>query len=251
MHTASLVSITPDAEKTIVFCARVSNPKNQDQLDTAPKLLRYLVKHRHWSPFELAHMTVEILTTRSVSAQLLRHRSAAFQEFSQRYADVAVLPELVMPDLRIQDKKAKQKSYGQLEDASLFKARIQEVQDSSLQVYADLLNAGAARETARDVLPMGTTSRLYMSASVRTWIHYFMARCHLDTQKEHRQIASEIRDIFRRELPVISSAMDQLMAEDANKEELLKLYAQGKLQLKGGDTHGFDDGYGESRVLVF
>ena len=252
MHSAILVSVTPNAETEIVYCARVSNPKNQSNETTAPKLLRYLIKHRHWSPFELAHMVVEINTTRSVAAQLLRHRSFSFQEFSQRYSSVAELPEIDMPELRMQDPKAKQLSYGKLPymEEKVFQARISDEFTFAKDLYEDLLEAGAARETARDVLPLATPTRLYMSGTLRSWIHYFQARCHKDTQKEHRAIAQSIRGIFDDQFPSISVALLAYEQEEAEKAELYRLYQAEEISHKSLG-YGWTDDYGVKRSMAF
>lgn len=209
MHSARLVSVTPDAEKNIVYMARVSNPANQQSHDTAPKLIRYLIKHRHWSPFEMASMQVEIETTRSIAAQILRHRSASYQEFSQRYSDVTVLPEIPVPMLRRQDIANKQASHADLpaDLVESFSARISAHFAAANALYAEMLAAGVAKECARDVLPLATPTRLYMSATIRTWIHYIEIRAGVETQLEHRMIAESVKSIFIAQFPAISEAM--------------------------------------------
>jgi thymidylate synthase (FAD) len=212
MHTAKLVSVTPDAEKNIVYMARVSNPANQANEETAPRLIRYLIRHRHWSPFEMASMQVEIETTRSIAAQILRHRSASYQEFSQRYSDVTVLPDIPVPILRRQDTTNKQASHDDLPDDVVedFNSRISAHFANANALYRDMLESGIAKECARDVLPLATPTRLYMSATIRTFIHYIEVRAGIETQLEHRLIAESIKEIFKTEFPAISDAMGWL-----------------------------------------
>jgi thymidylate synthase (FAD) len=208
-HTASLISITPNAEELIAYCARVSNPSNQANHETAPRLLRYLINHKHWSPFELAHMVVEINTTRSIAAQILRHRSFSFQEFSQRYAQVTAPPEI--PDLRRQDTKNRQNSIDDLDEAvkKNFEYRIGIAYSDSMRLYKDMLAAGVAKECAREVLPMASPTRLYMAGSIRSWLHYIDLRAANGTQEEHRRIAQQIKEILAQELPNIHEAYFQ------------------------------------------
>jgi thymidylate synthase (FAD) len=212
MHTARLISVTPDAEKNIVYMARVSNPANQANEETAPRLIRYLIRHRHWSPFEMASMQVEIETTRSIAAQILRHRSASYQEFSQRYSDVTVLPDIPVPILRRQDTTNKQASHDDLPDDVVedFNFRISAHFANANELYRDMLTAGVAKECARDVLPLATPTRLYMSGTIRTFIHYIEVRAGVETQLEHRLIAESIKEIFKSEFPAISDAMGWL-----------------------------------------
>lgn len=207
-HTASLVSITPDAEKQIVYMARVSNPSNQDNLDTAPRLIRYLIKHKHWSPFEMASMQVEIDTTRAIAAQILRHRSFSFQEFSQRYSSVNELPVIGLPHLRSQDAKNKQASHDNLdpEFSSLMEKKIETLYRQALDLYDYMTSQGVAKECARSILPLGTPTRLYMSGSIRSWIHYIQIRAGIETQLEHRLIAEAVKDIFEEQLPSVYEA---------------------------------------------
>lgn len=208
MHTARLISATPNAEETIVYCARVSNPKNQDNMDTAARLLRYCMKHGHFSIFETASMTVEIETTRAISSQLLRHRSATFQEFSQRYSDVNELPAIQPPMLRRQDSKNKQSSHDDLdpEFKALMEKKIATLYGQSLDLYGYMLEKGVAKETAREILPLGIPTRLYMTNNLRNWIFYLRSRCGVETQLEHRMIADSIKEIFAQEFPVIYEA---------------------------------------------
>ena len=206
-HTASLIHITPNAEQLISYMARVSNPANQTNQETAPKLIRYLIKHHHWSPFEMVNMCVEIETTRSIAAQILRHRSFSFQEFSQRYADASQLGNPVIPQLRLQDLKNRQNSV-EVEEENLFlKQEICQLFKHSELVYKKLLEAGVAKECAREVLPLSTPTRLYMNGTIRSWLHYCDLRTAHGTQKEHAQIAAQIQDILYSELPSVCEAM--------------------------------------------
>lgn len=207
-HTASLISITPKAEETLVYMARASNPKNQSNMKTAPQLLRYLLKHKHWSPFEMANMAVEINTTRAISAQIIRHRTFSFQEFSQRYADVAELPKIELPHLRRQDPKNKQASHDDLDPnvVGWFTAKIDQHYRECLDLYDAMLKHGIAKECAREILPMGSPTRIYMNGSLRSWIHYLQIRTGPETQLEHRKVAKSILDIFEKELPVVYEA---------------------------------------------
>jgi len=208
VHNASLVSITPDAEKQIVYMARVSNPSNQSNSETSPRLIKYLIKHKHWSPFEMASMQVEINTTRAIAAQILRHRSFSFQEFSQRYSSVDQLGTFGVPHLRSQDLKNKQASHDDLdpEFTELMEKKIQTLYNSSIDLYEYMLSKGVAKECARSVLPLGTPSRLYMSGSIRSWIHYIQIRAGVETQLEHRLIANAVKDIFQEQLPSVYEA---------------------------------------------
>jgi thymidylate synthase (FAD) len=199
-----LVWITPDAEQQIEYCARVSNPKGQDKVDTTGKLLRYLVTHKHWSPFEMASACVEISTTRDISAQILRHRSFSFQEFSQRYASTNLLGNTVVPELRLQDVTNRQNSIqvtNQSEELDVFTSEIGDLFDQAEDLYLRLLDAGVAKECARKVLPINSPTRLYMSGTIRSWIHYLSVRRGPETQLEHRLIADEIKNILNKEMP--------------------------------------------------
>ena len=204
-----LISITPKAEETIVYCARVSNPSNQDNMDTAEKLLRYLVKHKHWSPFEMANMVVEINTTRAIAAQVLRHRSFSYQEFSQRYSDVGALGSAVVPHLRRQDLKNRQNSIDDLDPELIgsYYRRIGQVFEDTEHLYREMVSNGIAKECARGILPLNSPTRMYMNGTIRSWIHYLQIRSGVETQLEHRQIALSILDIFKKELPSIYSAL--------------------------------------------
>ena len=203
------VSVTPDAEKLIGYIARVSNPKNQENPEVAG-LLRYCIKHGHWSIFEQASMTVEIETTRGIAAQILRHRSFTFQEFSQRYADTNLLAEEIpMFDLRHQDTKNRQNS---LDDVPYNKKKdleykIAEHFVEAMDLYNELLASGIAKECARFVLPLATPTRIYMSGSVRSWVHYIDLRSGHGTQKEHMDIANACKSIFTEQFPTVSEAL--------------------------------------------
>jgi thymidylate synthase (FAD) len=206
-HTASLRSITPKAEDLIAYCARVSNPKNQENYDTAPRLLRYCISNGHWSPFEMANMVVEINTTRAIAPQILRHRSFSFQEFSQRYAEVTLRPEL--PEMRRQDTKNRQNSINDLGD-DLTK-QCEDIAANAMVVamkaYTELLDLGVAKECAREVLPLATPTRIFMNGTIRSWLHYVNLRCGNGTQKEHRLIAEQVRTIMEEQLPSVAYAM--------------------------------------------
>ena len=196
-----LIWITPEAEQQIEYCARVSNPKGQDKIDTTGKLLRYLVTHKHWSPFEMASACVEITTTRDISAQILRHRSFSFQEFSQRYAEVQQRPE--MPQWRRQDTANRQNSIDDLSEEVLREADwvSAEAFVAAQRAYDRLLELGVAKECARKVLPMNSPTRLYMSGTIRSWIHYLSVRREVGTQLEHRLIANQIYQVLNKEMP--------------------------------------------------
>ena len=204
-----LVSTTPDAEKTMAHIARVSNPNNQDNPNYAG-LLRYCIQHEHWSVFEQSFMTLEIETTRGLAAQILRHRSFTFQEFSQRYADSNLLGEIELPELRRQDVKNRQNSIDDLEPAISEKLQKQMITlfSSSLALYNQMLESGVAKECARFVLPLATPTRLYMSGSCRSWIHYINLRSAHGTQKEHMDIANACKGVFMKNYPTVSEALD-------------------------------------------
>ena len=204
------VSVTPDAEKTMAYIARVSNPKNQDNEKFAG-LLKYCIKHNHWSVFEQSSMTLEIETTRGLGAQILRHRSFTFQEFSQRYADTNLLAdEIPMFDLRSQDLKNRQNSIDDIpknKKADL-QEKIAEHFVASMDLYNELLANGIAKECARFVLPLATPTRLYMTGSCRSWIHYINLRSAHGTQKEHIDVVAECRKIFVEQFPSVSEALE-------------------------------------------
>jgi thymidylate synthase (FAD) len=210
MQQVKLVSVTPDAEKHIAYCARVSNPSNQEN-DNYAGLLRYCIKHRHWSIFEQAFMTVEIETTRGLAAQILRHRSFTFQEFSQRYADSSLLSETIpLPELRRQDTKNRQNSIDDLDEefVRLSQKQIQTYFEQGMSLYQHLLDNGVAKECARFVLPLATPTRLYMSGSLRSWMHYIDLRSANGTQKEHMEIAEMCKALFSEQFPVIAEALE-------------------------------------------
>ena len=204
--TVSLISITPDAEELIAYLARVSN-KDAKPGNPADRLIRYLSKHKDVRPFEMAHMVVEIETTRAISPQILRHRSFSFQEFSQRYA-VADLGEFEIPELRRQDTKNRQNSIDDLpeEIKSEFQMEIEDVYDTTQRLYERLLSYGVAKECARGILPLNTPTKLYMAGSIRSWIHYIQLRSGNGTQEEHRRIAVACGDLLRSHLPNVYSA---------------------------------------------
>jgi len=209
--TVSLVWATPNAEELITYMARVSAPRNQSNMETAPKLLRYLITHQHWSPYEMAGMCVEINTTRAISAQIIRHRSFSFQEFSQRYADVNELGSAVIPHLRRQDHSNRQNSIDDLtsEDVANFYRRISQLFEDSEHLYREMVSQGIAKECARNILPLGTQTKIYMNGSLRSWIHYLQLRTSNGTQAEHKQIAEEIKRIFCEQFPIIGEAVFQ------------------------------------------
>ena len=205
-----LVSVTPDAEKLMAYVARVSNPNNQDN-DQFAGLLKYCIKHGHWSVFEQAFMTVEINTTRGLAAQILRHRSFTFQEFSQRYADTNLLDSMIpVPDLRSQDNKNRQNSNDDIpqEKKEEYQALIARHFSDSMDLYNSLLQEGVAKECARFVLPLATPTRIYMTGSVRSWVHYIDLRSAHGTQQEHKDVVEGVRSIFREQFPTVAEALD-------------------------------------------
>lgn len=207
--SVKLVWVTPDAEHLISDMARVSNPSNQGNYDTADKLIRYLIKHRHWSPFEMASMCMEINTNRGIAAQILRHRSFSFQEFSQRYADVNALTNVEIPELRRQDTKNRQNSTDDLSfevKAELYEEASVLIEQSK-KLYNKMLDKGVAKECARFFLPIATPSRLYMTGTVRSWLHYVDLRSANGTQKEHMDIALGAKNILAEQLPNVCKAM--------------------------------------------
>jgi thymidylate synthase (FAD) len=207
MHTATLVHITPNAEELISYMARVSNPSNQANTETSAKLIKYLIKHSHWSPFEMVNMCVCIETTRSIAAQILRHRSFSFQEFSQRYAEVQLRPE--MPSFRAPDPKNRQNSTDTLSEEVLREAdQVAAVAlVESYKAYNRLLELGVAKECAREVLPLSTPTRLYMNGTIRSWLHYCDLRTAHGTQREHAKIAGQVQDLLYEHLPNVCEAM--------------------------------------------
>lgn len=209
MHTAQLIHITPNAEELISYMARVSNPSNQSNTTSAPKLIRYLIEHQHWSPFEMVNMCVEINTTRSIAAQILRHRSFSFQEFSQRYADVTSIGVPVTPSLRRQDLTNRQNSIDDLsaENKQQYMRRIQQHFAEAEDLYREMVSAGVAKECAREVLPLSSPTRIYMNGSIRSWLHYCDLRTGHGTQREHAVIAGQVQDMLYEHLPNVSEAM--------------------------------------------
>lgn len=209
MSLVQLITSTPDAEKSMAYIARVSNPKNQDNNDFT-KLLGYCIKNEHWSVFEQAYMTLQIETTRGIAAQILRHRSFTFQEFSQRYADSRQLGEIPIPELRRQDNKNRQNSISDLSEEVInqFNEKIKLQFNLNKQLYEEMLEAGIAKECARFVLPLATPTRIYMTGSCRSWIHYINLRTGHGTQKEHMNIAQECKNIFSQVYPVVAKALN-------------------------------------------
>lgn len=208
--SVKLISITPDAEKLMGFIARVSNPANQDN-ENVTGLLAYCIKHAHWSVFEQAHITMEIETTRDIAAQILRHRSFTFQEFSQRYAAVTDVAEV--PEIRLQDYKNRQNSIeinDELSEADInaLRKRIAKHFEEAMELYEDLLQCNIAKECARKVLPLNTATKLYMTGTVRDWIHYIGLRSGNGTQKEHMIIAEEAKQVFVNNLPIVAKALN-------------------------------------------
>jgi thymidylate synthase (FAD) len=202
--SVGVIWMTTDAENVIGYCARVSNPMNQDK--PADKLIAYLIKHKHWSPFEMANLCVEIVTSRAISAQILRHRSFSFQEFSQRYIEV---PDFMRYPARRQDESNRQNSTDDMDEhEQKWVGNVQQlVENTSANLYREALRRGIAKEQARFLLPMSSYTRIYMNGTIRSWIHYLNLRTGDDVQFEHREIARAIQQIFIREFPVISNAL--------------------------------------------
>ena len=207
--TVKLVSITPDAEKTMAYIARVSNPSNQDN-EKYSGLLKYCIKHNHWSVFEQSSMTLEIETTRAIAAQILRHRSFTFQEFSQRYAASTALGDIDLPELRKQDLKNRQNSTDDLDPEMVEKLNKQMITlfSSAKSLYEQMLSQGVAKECARMVLPLATPTRIYMTGSCRSWVHYINLRSAHGTQKEHMDIAEACKKVFTEQFPAVSEALE-------------------------------------------
>ena len=205
-----LISVTPDAEKMMGYVARVSNPSNQENPKVAG-LLKYCVKHQHWSVFEQSFMTLEIETTRGLAAQILRHRSFTFQEFSQRYADSSMLADTIpLFDLRRQDTKNRQNSIDDIDPHTRqnFEIKIQKHFDDAMQLYQEMLAAGIAKECSRFVLPLAVPTRIYMSGSCRSWVHYIDLRSAHGTQKEHMDIAEACKKVFVEQFPTVAEALE-------------------------------------------
>jgi len=210
INTATLISVTPEAEKHMAYCARVSNPNNQDN-EKFSGLLKYCVKHQHWSIFEQAYMTLELNTTRGIAAQVLRHRSFTYQEFSQRYADSSLLSDKIpLPELRRQDTKNRQNSIDDLDafEVQNLELQMQTLFDSSMALYQQMLERGVAKECARFVLPLAVPTKIYMTGSVRSWIHYIELRSANGTQKEHMNLALSAKEIFIEQFPAVAEAME-------------------------------------------
>ena len=228
--TVKLVSISPDAEKTMAYIARVSNPNNQDNEKFAG-LLRYCIQHNHWSVFEQSSMTLEIETTRAIAAQILRHRSFTFQEFSQRYADSTQLGIIPIPSLRKQDLKNRQNSTDDLDEFVKQKLELQmkTLFDSATALYQQMLEEGVAKECARMVLPLCTPTRIYMTGSCRSWIHYIELRSANGTQKEHMDIAQACKTVFIEQFPIVSEALEW-------RNGVVEIQKQIKKELHGEET---------------
>jgi len=209
MSNVQLLSLTPEAEKTMAYIARVSNPKNQDNEDFS-RLLSYCIKNEHWSVFEQSFMTLQIETNRGIAAQILRHRSFTFQEFSQRYADSSQLGEIPVPELRRQDLKNRQNSISDLSTdiKNKFSKKISEHFLNASKIYEEMLDEGIAKECARFILPLATPTRIYMTGSCRSWIHYINLRSAHGTQEEHKLIALQCRSIFKDNFPIVAKALD-------------------------------------------
>jgi len=208
--SVKLISVTPDAEKTMAYVARVSNPNNQENPNYA-KLLGYCIKHNHWSVFEQSFMTLEIETTRGLAAQILRHRSFTYQEFSQRYADSSLLGDTIpLPELRRQDTKNRQNSIDDIDPFLIqkYEMLMQQHFTAGMELYQKMLADGIAKECARFVLPLATPTRLYMSGSCRSWIHYITLRSANGTQKEHMDIAEACKKIFAEQFPTVAEALE-------------------------------------------
>ena len=207
MHTTEYVHSTPDGDNLVAYMARVSNPSNQNNKATAPKLIKYLIKHKHWSPFEMVSMCIKIQTTRSVAAQILRHRSFSFQEFSQRYAEVIDKPSI--PDLRTQDLKNRQNSIDDFDpyEKQQFQIQLQQHYDQSLWLYKQMIQAGVAKECARDVLPLSTPTTLYMHGTLRSWLTYADLRSGNGTQLEHKKIADSVKELIGVHFPQCYAGM--------------------------------------------
>ncbi len=207
MSTVKLIHYTHDGDDLVSYMARVSNPDNQNNTETSAKLIKYLIKHQHWSPFEMVNMCVEINTTRSIAAQILRHRSFSFQEFSQRYAGVTDKPDTL--NIRRQDNKNRQNSIDDIDPYTQqdFQIKASQVYDMAYTLYNEMLAAGVAKECAREVLPLSTPTRLYMNGTLRSWLHYTGLRCANGTQVEHQEIAQQCRDLIQQCYPQVYAAL--------------------------------------------
>ena len=202
-HHVKYVHSTPDGDNLVAYMARVSNPENQHNTETSARLIRYLIKHKHWSPFEMVNMCVEINTTRSIAAQILRHRSFSFQEFSQRYSKALDQPGPLA--VRRQDTKNRQNSVDDIDPYTTqdFQIKADQVYDLSFRLYNEMLEAGVAKECAREVLPLSTPTRLYMNGTLRSWLHYCDLRCANGTQLEHQIIADECKELLKMHFPLV------------------------------------------------
>lgn len=202
-HHVKYVHSTPDGDNLVAYMARVSNPENQNNTETSARLIRYLIKHKHWSPFEMVNMCVEINTTRSIAAQILRHRSFSFQEFSQRYSKALDQPGPLA--VRRQDTKNRQNSVDDIDPYTTqdFQIKADQVYDLSFKLYNEMLAAGVAKECAREVLPLSTPTRLYMNGTLRSWLHYCDLRCANGTQLEHQIIADECKELLKTHFPLV------------------------------------------------
>ena len=210
MEKVKLVQVTPDAEQTMAYIARVSNPKNQEN-PSFEGLLKYCIKHGHWSVFEQAYMTLEIETSRAIAAQILRHRSFTYQEFSQRYADSSLLAdEIPLPKLRRQDTKNRQNSIDDIDDfkKQRFEIAMKRYFEEGMDIYKTMLDAGIAKECARMVLPLATPTRIYMTGSCRSWAHYIALRSANGTQAEHMDSANQAKAIFCEQFPSVGKALE-------------------------------------------
>jgi len=207
MHSVRLIHYTPDGDDLVAYMARVSNPSNQNNTETSAKLIKYLITHQHWSPFEMVNMCVEITTTRSIAAQILRHRSFSFQEFSQRYAKALSKPSALT--VRRQDTKNRQNSIDDIDPYTTqeFQIKADQVYGMAFALYEEMLAAGVAKECAREVLPLSTPTKLYMNGTLRSWMHYTGLRCANGTQLEHRQIAQQCKDLVKDCFPQVYSAL--------------------------------------------
>lgn len=209
-HTVKLIHSTPYGDNLVAYMARVSNPDNQNNTETSARLIKYLIKHKHWSPFEMVNMCVEIDTTRSIAAQILRHRSFSFQEFSQRYAEVTAKPDALV--VRRQDQKNRQSSIDDVDPYTKqdFQIKAQQVYDLSYGLYNEMLAAGIAKECAREVLPLSAPTKLYMNGTLRSWIHYTDLRCANGTQHEHKIIADQCLELVKQCFPLVSKALSSI-----------------------------------------
>ena len=207
MHSVKLIHSTPNGDDLVSYMARVSNPNNQNNTETSARLIKYLITHKHWSPFEMVNMCVEISTTRSIAAQILRHRSFSFQEFSQRYAEVTSDP--VIPDIRRQDTKNRQNSIDDIDEFQKqeFQLKAKYVFEQCQLLYDEMLGAGVAKECAREVLPLSTPTKLYMNGTLRSWIHYCDLRCANGTQLEHQIIADQCKELIFQCFPMVYEAL--------------------------------------------